>query len=117
MKELKVFAGERALFPRARATDSAIERMRGLLPRQGLEEGEALWIAPCTSIHTFFMRFPIDVAFLDRNGVVLALYEALPPWRHTWIHFRAAGAFEASAGSFARAGIGKGDRLELCVSS
>lgn len=117
MRDVKVSVAGRGLFPRARATENALERMCGLLPRRSLGDDEALWIHPCTSIHTFFMRFAIDAAFLDRSGQVIALYEKLPPWRHTWIHLRAAGVLEVPAGSFARMGIRKGDRLDLCVSS
>jgi uncharacterized membrane protein (UPF0127 family) len=97
-----------------RITESAWERMRGLLPKNSLGEGEALYIAPCNSIHTFFMRFSIDAAFLDREGKVIALYEEVKPWRMTGIHFRAAGVLEAAAGAFQRAGVKKGEVLKIC---
>src|SRR5262249_61083294 len=61
--------------------DSAWTRMRGLLGRRGLESGEGLLITPTGSVHTFFMRFPIDVVFLARDGEVLKVARALPPWR------------------------------------
>src|SRR3970040_994379 len=56
-------------------------RNRGLLGRDGLDADAALVIAPSNGIHTFFMRFPIDVVYTDRAGLVLKIQEALPPWR------------------------------------
>lgn len=56
-------------------------RLRGLLGRKGLPAGEALIIKPCCQIHTFFMRFAIDVIFLDRQRRVLKVVENMPPWR------------------------------------
>jgi uncharacterized membrane protein (UPF0127 family) len=105
------------LIERCDTTETAWERMAGLLPRKALARDEALWIAPCTSIHTFFMRFPIDVAFLDKKGKVLAIYENMPPWRHSWIHPFAAGVLEASAGLFREADLKKGEVLEICHTS
>ena len=56
-------------------------RRRGLLGRDGLAAGHALLIAPCSSIHTWFMRFPIDVIFVRRDGLVLKTRAAIPAWR------------------------------------
>ncbi len=60
---------------------TARRRSRGLLGRQGLEPGGGLWIAPCESVHTFFMQFPIDLVYLDRNLRVRKVRVAVPPWR------------------------------------
>jgi uncharacterized protein len=117
MKKAKVLRSDgRELLESCDATENAVERMVGLLPRAGLGANEALWISPCTSIHTFFMRFPIDVAFVDRKGRVVALYDSLPPWRHSWIHIMAAGAIEAPAGFFSKVGVKKGEVLQICLS-
>ena len=102
---------------RCMATESSFDRMRGLLGRTSLAAGEGLWLSPCTSIHMFFMRMPIDAAFLNRAGRIIALYENFRPWRHSWIHVTAAGVLEAGAGSFARAGIKKGEVLRVCHST
>jgi uncharacterized protein len=56
-------------------------RARGLLGRPPLAANEALLLRPCRAVHTFFMRYPIDVVFLDRVGNVVAVREALRPWR------------------------------------
>jgi uncharacterized membrane protein (UPF0127 family) len=87
-------------------------RRRGLLGRDKLDAGTALIIAPCNGIHTFFMRFAIDVVFAARDGRVLKTYSALPPWR---IGF-AVGAFaaiELPAGTLSRCDATRGDRLRL----
>lgn len=87
----------------------------GLLPRVSLGPGEALWIRPTTSIHTFFMRMTIDVAFLDRQGKVIRVYSRLKPWRHSRIHLFADGALEAAAGALDS--IREGEVLQICPSS
>src|SRR5437762_1433524 len=61
--------------------DTAPARMRGLLGRDGLEEGEGLLIRPTNSVHMFFMRFAIDVVFVDRELAVRKIVERLRPWR------------------------------------
>jgi uncharacterized membrane protein (UPF0127 family) len=93
------------------AFDSA-SRRRGLLGRDGLAPGAALIIAPCPSIHTFFMRFPIDVIFVAGDGRVVKVSSNIPAWRIAI----GAGAFaviEMAAGSAAASSIRRGDHLEL----
>ncbi len=53
--------------------DTVFSRVKGLLGKQSLDEGSALIIKPCNSIHTFFMRFPIDVFFVDRNNKIVKI--------------------------------------------
>ena len=53
--------------------DGRIERMRGLLGRARLDADRALWLEPCHAVHTFGMRFPIDVVFIDRRGCVISV--------------------------------------------
>lgn len=62
------------------AFDSA-SRRRGLLGREAFDPGRAIVIAPCNSVHTFFMKFPIDVVFVGRDGTVLKTTAGLRPWR------------------------------------
>ena len=86
-------------------------RLRGLLGRDGLPEGAALVIDPCNSVHTLFMRFAIDVAFLDAGGGVVALVRGLRPWRATRIHPSARRTVELPAGALERSGVREGDVL------
>jgi uncharacterized membrane protein (UPF0127 family) len=91
--------------------DTFFTRLVGLLGRAHLEPGEGLLIAPCNSVHTFFMRFSIDVAFLDKDGLVIRAVAHLKPWRATRIHPRAHATLELPAGALALAGVVDGDRL------
>ena len=87
-------------------------RFLGLLGRRGLASREGLLIRPGGSIHTFFMRFAIDVVFLDGRGVVVKVVPHLRPWR---LAFARGGreALELAAGAAARRGLRPGDRLEV----
>lgn len=95
---------------RCRPAHTVRTRMRGLLGRDALAPGEGLWIRPTASIHTLFMRFAIDVLFLDRDDVVVRIVEVLGPWRLTSCR-RARSAIELGAGEIARRGLRVGDRL------
>ena len=86
-------------------------RLRGLLGRDSLPDGAALVIEPCTSIHTFFMRFSIDAAFLDRAGRVVRAISNLRPWRATRIYPKAAMVVELPAGTLRRTDTREGDAL------
>jgi uncharacterized protein len=85
-------------------------RMRGLLGRDGIEG--ALLLEPCRSVHTVGLRFPIDVAFCDRDLVVVRIVR-LGRFRACRPVLRAHAAIEAEAGSFARWNLHLGDQLEV----
>jgi uncharacterized membrane protein (UPF0127 family) len=86
--------------------------MRGLLGRSGLESGEGILLRPASSVHTFFMRFAIDVVFLNRDGEVLKVANAVPPWRTTAAK-GAKAVLELGPGEAGRRGIRVGDRLAV----
>lgn len=88
-------------------------RARGLLGRRGLEPGEGLLLSPCRGVHTFFMRFPIDVIFLDRRNLVVEAARDLAPGRVAGIHLAARSALELPAGTVARCGAKPGHRVLL----
>jgi len=98
--------------PRCAVADNAPARMKGLLGRRGLEPGEGLLLRPAGSVHTAFMRFPIDAVFLDRDLTVLGVSADLGPWRAA-SRRRARAVLELAAGESARRGIAPGDRLSL----
>jgi hypothetical protein len=85
-------------------------RAVGLVGRKRLEGG--LFIEPCRTIHTFGVRFPIDVAYLDRSGVVIGV-NRLRPYRIGLPHRRARAVLEAEAGAFERWRLVVGDTLEI----
>ena len=101
---------ESVLFARAARPQGALERMRGLLGRDGLDEDEALLIEPCSSVHTIGMSFPIDLAFLDRRGQVRKTVRALRPGRMAGC-LGARSTLEMQSGSIDRLRLAKGDTL------
>jgi uncharacterized membrane protein (UPF0127 family)/CheY-like chemotaxis protein len=98
----------------AAIADRALPRMRGLLGRGFLLSGEGLLLQPAASVHTAFMRFPIDVVFLDRNQRVVKLVERMGAWR-TASARHARSTLELPAGEAAARGIQVGDTLAVVV--
>jgi len=92
--------------------DDASTRRKGLLGRANLAAGEGLWIVPCEAIHTFGMKFPIDLVFLDRNMVVKKVRHDVMPGRLSMC-LSAHSVLELAAGSIRLSGTAPGDRLEF----
>lgn len=89
------------------------KRAIGLIGTAELNPGEGVWIDRCPSIHTCFMRFPIDVLFLDRQNRVLRTISALAPWRIYAGCRNAVTSIELAAGTLARTPIAQGQTLSL----
>ena len=79
--------------------DSFSSRSKGLLGRRSIEQGYALVIRPCNSIHMFFMHFSIDVIFVDKSNKVVGLIKDIKPFRLSPIYFKAWQAIELAAGT------------------
>jgi uncharacterized membrane protein (UPF0127 family) len=79
--------------------DTVFKRIKGLIGRKEFVKGEALILKPCNSIHTFFMKFPIDIIFLDKNKRVIKTITCLKPFRLTPIYFKANLAIELPCGT------------------
>lgn len=84
--------------------------MRGLLGRKSLPQGEGVLLRPAGSIHTFFMRFPIDAVFVADDGTVVGIERELKPWR-TARRSGAKAVLELAAGAVQRAGLEVGQRV------
>jgi uncharacterized protein len=95
--------------------ETPLARVKGLLGRKGLEREEGILLRPASSIHTCFMRFPIDAVFVDRELEVVRVAENLGPWRVAACR-GAHAVVELAAGESARRGIRAGDRLVLADS-
>jgi uncharacterized protein len=104
---------EADLAERAMVADNFWRRLRGLLGRDGLEQGEGLVIVPCTSVHMLGMRFPLDVLYLDRSGTVLRALSDLRPGQFGPLVWRSHMAVELPAGTIAATGTEAGDRVTL----
>jgi uncharacterized membrane protein (UPF0127 family) len=109
LAELRTEEGNVVCERLALATDP-VRRAKGLLGRRDLPPGEGILLRPAGSIHTAFMRFPIDVAFLARDGRVLELAHELPPWRMAAKRGSYA-VVELPAGEASRRGLRVGDTL------
>lgn len=108
---LKNLTKEQTLAESVEVAKSFEDRARGLLGRQGLPQGHCLWIDPCRSIHTFFMKFTIDVIFVDQKLKVTAVKRNIPKWRLAWGGLKAKSCFEFNAHSLNEFQVEKGDIL------
>jgi uncharacterized membrane protein (UPF0127 family) len=94
----------------AEVADTSAKRRTGLLKHQKLEPGEGLWITPCESVHKFFMKFALDLVYLDKHKIVRKVRHTVPPWRLS-ICLTAHSVLELSAGAAAQSATEAGDQL------
>jgi uncharacterized membrane protein (UPF0127 family) len=100
------------LADRADIADTSAKRRTGLLKHTGLAPGEGLWIVPCEGIHTFAMKFSIDVVFLNRKRKILKIRPNMAR-RRIALSLRAHSVLELPAGTLEQTGTLRGDQLEL----
>jgi uncharacterized protein len=93
--------------------DTSLTRFVGLMGRRSLAPGQGLLIRPSSGVHTFWMRFSIDVLLLDKEHRVLSVFGNLRPYRMTSINWKAASALELPAGTIAATDTHPGDLLKL----
>lgn len=92
-----------------------LDRMKGLMFSEELPDCDGFLIAPCNSIHTFFMLYNLDILFLDKNFKVIKAIYNLSPWKMTWIYLKANQVLEMKAGTLKK-DIKTGDQLEaICI--
>lgn len=105
-------SGDATLTDRCHIAEAFFERLKGLIGKQQLANGEGMFFPRCNSVHMWFMRFPIDVIFVDAQYRVTSVYSGLRPWRLLPVFdFRASHALELPEGSIERVGVRKGDVL------
>lgn len=109
-----LYHGDRLVIARLEIARTFMERAIGLMGRRALPRECGLLITPCASIHTGFMRFPIDVLFLDRSLTVVKIVRELRPWRTAWGGSAARSTLEVAAGT--PTGLCVGDPLRLADS-
>ncbi|MCL4401311.1 MAG: DUF192 domain-containing protein [Acidobacteria bacterium] len=100
------------LADRAELADTSAKRRTGLLKHTGLGPGEGLWIVPCEAVHTFFMKFAIDLVYLDRKKLVRKVRENVGPWRISAC-LPAHSVLELPAGTIRASGTVRGDQLAI----
>ncbi|MGB2768478.1 MAG: DUF192 domain-containing protein [Candidatus Zixiibacteriota bacterium] len=113
LQAVNVSKGGTIVARRVEWAGTSAQRRRGLLGRSGLDPEEGIYIVPCEGIHTFRMKFPIDVAFLGKDGHVLAVHHSLKPNRISRIVLRAQGVLELSAGRLRATDTEVGDIIEF----
>ena len=91
--------------------ETFFRRLRGLMGRKKLSQGHGLLLSPCSSVHMLFMRFSIDVVYVDKNFVIKKIVRDLPAWFGVSICFGAESAFEFSAGEADRLKLQVGDKF------
>lgn len=100
------------LAERVEVADHGAKRRKGLLGRSGLGPGEGLWIVPCEAVHTFGMRFPIDLVYVDRDKRVKKVRSNVTPWRMSAC-LSAHSVVELAAGTVRETQTQAGDKLEF----
>jgi uncharacterized membrane protein (UPF0127 family) len=103
------------LATKVRKADSFLTRLIGLLKRTTLGPEEALWLTPSKGIHTIGMKFPIDVAFLDKGNVVVGIISGLVPYRITAVRLRGHSVLELPKGTLNKSRTEIGDQLEISL--
>ena len=104
---------ETTLATSVQVADTSLKRMQGLLGRTSLSAGEALIIAPCRSIHMLFMKFAIDVIFIDDKNKVAGLIRRIKPFAFSPIFWKSACAIELPAGTIERTKTQIGDSIQI----
>lgn len=94
---------------------SFLKRFRGLMLRKYLADGSSMHIKPCSSVHCFFMRFPIDVVFLREDGTIVNIINEMKPWSVSKIYPKAESVLELPAGTATKMGLAVGDRLTVAT--
>ncbi len=95
---------------RVEIADTSSKRQTGLLKHDRLEPGHGLWIVPCEGVHTFWMKFRIDVAFLNKKRKVLKIRKDMKQWRMAWC-LTAHSVLEFPSGTLEQTGTVPGDQL------
>ncbi|ATH09242.1 hypothetical protein BIY24_15215 [Halobacteriovorax marinus] len=99
-----------------KVADSFLSRLIGLMFKKEMDGFDALLIKQCNSIHTFFMRYALDIIFLDKDLRVVKVIENMKPWRATLMYFKATQVLELKSGTLKNR-IKKDDQLEVvCIS-
>lgn len=113
MKRLMNQTSNQTLIPNLEVADTFWTRAKGLLGRKELSSDRALWINPCNSVHTFFMKFAIDLVFVNREMVVVKTIGDVPPGRMVWPVWSASSVIEFRAGFLEQNPIRVGEQLHV----
>lgn len=115
MRAVKVVRNKTTILENLPLAEAMLDRMIGLMFKDEGQVKSGLFIDPCKSIHTFFMKFALDVAFVDSKGKVVRVIFGMKPWRLTRTYFTASSVIEVRAGLLPK-DLARGDQLEvICI--
>ncbi len=101
------------IVPNLVVANTTLSRLIGLLNHSVLPENAGMLLTQCSQVHTLFMRFPIDVVFLNSKKEILGI-ESLKPWRFSKFYLKARFALELPVGAATKLGLNRGQTLEVC---
>lgn len=110
--KVRITYNQKTLSDNIKIADDLPSRLIGLMFKNRPMDSDGLLLDPCNSIHTFFMRYPLDVVFLNGQNQVVKVIRNLSPWRMTWIYFSAKKTLEVPAGKLP-SDLKEGDKLEV----
>lgn len=117
LKRVTIIRGNEILTKNGYMAKTLFERTKGLLGKNKtewpLKNEDALVLSPCHAVHTFFMKFSIDVVFLNKKGVIVSLYPSLPPFRMSGFHGTAKKAIELPSGTIEKWHLRIGEELHI----
>jgi len=88
-----------------------ISRLVGLMGKKQVKNNTGLLISPCNSVHTFFMKFNLDIIFIDKNNIILKIYRNMSPWKISKIHIKSIFCIEGNSGCFKL--LNTGDKIKI----
>lgn len=110
--KVQISYGDKIISKDILIADTLVTRLIGLMFKKSLVGAEGLLLNPCNSIHTFFMRYSLDIVFINSENKVVKIIREIKPWRMTWIYFRAKKTLELPAGKLPY-DLKEGDLLEV----
>lgn len=110
--KVQISYGDKIISKDILIADTLVTRLIGLMFKKSLVGAEGLLLNPCNSIHTFFMRYSLDIVFINSENRVVKIIREIKPWRMTWIYFRAKKTLELPAGKLPT-DLKEGDLLEV----
>jgi uncharacterized protein len=108
---IKVLNQDRIIVQKCEIANTFFKRLKGLLGKKDFPENGGLYIPKCNSIHMFFMKFPIDVLFLDQNKKIVFLLEEFSPWKIKATVKKAIATLELPSGTIKKHSLKVGDTL------
>ncbi len=110
--KLKIKYKDKTLSENILVAETLWDRLIGLMFKKEIRGADGLMLDPCRSIHTFFMRYSLDVVFISSKNEIIKIIRDMKPWRLSWIYFRASKTLELPAGKLPK-DLSVGDRLEV----